>query len=372
MATLIVITDTVFKAFPIQSTELDSTQKANVPKGKSFDVLSIELKRGHYLVELPEEISPVGKFGYFFAGHIQLENTIISVPSKIVKIGKQGKNWVASVDGGSEFFVGKEVQYKENIGLNNINNDAAGQYQANNYRNQYGFWADFIVPTAKCESNGYFNCLNTYDRAFFTWGFLQYAAHVPNGDFIKFMLQLLETPLAKGYFPELFVQDGQIFKETNNGNIQLTNKDSTKKLMAYLNPTIASVEEQEVIQSAKFIHWAIYSKQQQDIQVKCGIDHFKQAMKRYSSWYPLDGVPDKVCLVIADIHHQGRAQKRDVYKAMDTNGNYDKAFSNLLEIGEEEYSGRIKTLTKEIQNLIDDGILGKRIYDISTNNFELN
>ncbi len=371
MAILKVINNTVFKALPKQSTELDTTQKADVPKDKFFGVESAELKRGHYLVELTQEISPVGKSGYFFAGHVQIEDIDINVPSKIVRVHKNGRNWFASVDSGSEFFVGKDVPYDGNRGLQNIADNSAAQYQASDYRDRYGFWADFIVPTAKCESNSYFNCLNTYDRAFFTFGFLQYAAHVPNGDFVKFFSKLLETPFGKGYFPDLFVQNGQIFRETMSGNTPLTDNNSTEKLMVYLNPTVAQIEEKEVIQAAKFIHWTIYSQQHRDIQVQCGIEHFKEAMKRYARWYPLDGVPDKVCLVIADIHHQGRAKRSVVYEALDTNGNYEEAFNNLLEIGQQSYTERLRTLSREIQQSIRDGILGRRVYDTINNNFEL-
>lgn len=372
MPTITVIVNTVFKNLPKQSAELNANQKADVLKDKSFEIKSAELKRGHYLVELTEEIVPVGKSGYFFAGHVQIENLDVNVPSKIVKVKqKDAKNWVASVDSGSDFFVGRDVFYEGNRGLQNIADNSAGQYQASAYRNQYGFWADFIAPTAKCESNNFFNCLNTYDRAFFTFGFLQCAAHIPNGDFVNFFSKLLETPLGKGYFPELFIQAGQIYRETINGTTQLTNNDNTEKLMVYLNPTLASVEEKEVIQSAKFIHWAIKSQQHRDIQVQCGIENFKQSMQKYAKWYPLDGFPDKVCVVIADIHHQGRAKKNVVYEALDTNGNYEKAFNNLLTIGETNYSSRLKTLTKEIQQLVRDKVLGKRVYDINSKDFVL-
>lgn len=141
--------------------------------------------------------------------------------------------------------------------------------------------------------------------------------------------------------------------------------------MVYLNPTLASIEEQEVIQAAKFIHWAIHSQQHRDIQVQYGIEHFKQSVQQHARWYPLDGFPDKLCVVIEDIHHQGRAKKNVVYEALDTNGDYDKAFNNLLSIGEQNYSVRIKTLTKEIQQLVKSGILGKRVYDTNIKDFVL-
>lgn len=362
MALLKVIQSTVFKKLPKQSTDLPDDEKVSVNAGESFDLISAQLERGHYLVKLSNDISPIGAIGYFFAGHVQVEGLSVDVPSKIVRTRKDGKKWFAQVDSGSEFFVGRGVSYAGNLGLMNVMDDAAGQYNPGDHRSTYGFWADFIFPTAQCESNGRFNCLNTYDRAFFTFGFLQYAAHVPNGDFVKFFCKLLETPLGKGYFSDLVVQDGNIVRETTRGQLVLTNNVTTEPLLKYLNPTLNDVEEQEVIQAAKFVHWVINSQEHRDIQVECGIAHFKKAMQKYAIWYPLDGVPDKVCLVIADIHHQGRAKVSAVKVALDTNGDYKTAYQNLLEIGQISYSERIKTLKKAIADLEKAGILGTKVY----------
>ena len=43
-----------------------------------------------------------------------------------------------------------------------------------------GDWAFYLQPTISAESNGFFTCLNTYDRARFTFGHVQLGAHTPD------------------------------------------------------------------------------------------------------------------------------------------------------------------------------------------------
>ena len=94
---------------------------------------------------------------------------------------------------------------------------------------------DFIEPTGICESQSSYICLNTYDRARFTFGFLQYAALVPDGDFVTWMRGILQRPEMVEWFPDLKVQNGRIAKETLQGPVQLEDSQSTGKLMDFLN-----------------------------------------------------------------------------------------------------------------------------------------
>ena len=74
----------------------------------------------------------------------------------------------------------KETLYQgTNHGLYNTSTPNGVAYNAADYVGEYGFWAYFIAPTAKGESNNSFVCLNTYDRAKFTFSFMQYAAIAP-------------------------------------------------------------------------------------------------------------------------------------------------------------------------------------------------
>jgi hypothetical protein len=276
--------------------------------------------------------------------------------------------YYAEINGGAEFYVGTKVSYEGNWGLTNFSNKSGEYYKPDSYR-QYGFWADFIYPTAQCESKGYFNCLNTYDRAYFTFGFLQYAAHVPNGDFIKYFRRLLNTQEGKEYFSDLILNNGRICKITDNGIKVIESDSSTDELMKYLNPSLNEVEDNEVINSAKFVHWCNSIPNHREIQVECGITHIKNAMKNYAKKYNLNGVIDKVCLAVADIRHQGRGKSSEILYALNTGGDFNAAYNNLLKIGIHNYESRIKTLRSTVDSLISEKRLEKMKYDIKSDDF---
>ena len=92
---------------------------------------------------------------------------------------------------GQRFFIGKRVSYEGNKGLANTRGNSILKYNRFNYQPEFGFWADFIHPTSVAEG-GFYHALNTYDRAHFTFTFLQYAAHVPNGDLVNYLVYLGE------------------------------------------------------------------------------------------------------------------------------------------------------------------------------------
>lgn len=80
----------------------------------------------------------------------------------------------------AEFFIGYKTFYKEQDGYGLYNSAQSTDliFKSEDYEPEFGFFAHFISPTVKVESNSSFICLNTYDRAFFTFGFMQFAAHV--------------------------------------------------------------------------------------------------------------------------------------------------------------------------------------------------
>jgi hypothetical protein len=138
--------------------------------------------------------------------------------------------------------------------------------------------------------------------------------------------------------------------------------------MNYLNPTLTDIENQELICAARFVHWAMNDAKHRRIQVETAIEHFKNNMKHYAITFNLDGFPDKVCLVICDILHQGRAKNRHIIEAINTNGNFEKAYNNLLQLGKEKYPERVRTVQTTITNLITQGVFGKT-YKQATNEF---
>src|SRR5512146_2408539 len=121
------------------------------------------------------------------------------------KILRNGDDFSCSADNGSAFFVGRRVPYEGHIGLYNIFRSSKIErlnYAAADFDAQHGFWATLIEPTAICEGLNFLT-LNTYDAAAFTFGFGQFAAHVPNGDFVKYFRALLGLPNAADYFPHV-------------------------------------------------------------------------------------------------------------------------------------------------------------------------
>jgi hypothetical protein len=285
---------------------------------------------------------------------------------------QSGTSRFAQVIGSNKpkFLVGKETVYQQTKhGLYNLSTSDELSYNPADYVNKYGFWAYFIAPTAKAESNNSFVCLNTYDRARFTFSFMQYAAHVPNGDFVKFFKELLALPNAKEYFPKLEVKNNRIFYLESTGALtQLENDQSTEGLMNYLNPSLNQIENQELICAARMVHWASNNNEHRRIQVKIAIEHFKENMKRYAQSYNLDGYPDKICQMICDIRHQGRATSQQIINALNTNGNFELAYNKLSQLGQPLYASRINTVRTVIKNLLNTGIFGKT-YRKSTNDF---
>jgi hypothetical protein len=268
-----------------------------------------------------------------------------------------------------KFVIGSRTMYAGNFGLYNTSVTPGLVYNPADYVPDFGFWAYFIYPTAMAESKGSYLCLNTYDRAKFTFSFMQYAAHVPNGDFVKFFRKLLALPNARDYFPKLRIKDSRIFYVGSNGVLnQLESDTSTQALMDYFNPTLQEVENQELICAARMVHWASNDAAHRKIQVDTAIQHFKNNMVEYDKRFGLHGVPAKVCLMICDIRHQGRGLNDRIANALNTSGNYDLAFTNLCSIGAANYSQRITTVRSTINSLLTAGIFNKK-YDKATNSF---
>jgi hypothetical protein len=293
------------------------------------------------------------------------------MPAKFVEIFQANQRYSASVDHGPRFPVGRSASYQGMIGITNDGQGSGAQYDPANYPNE-GHWAPFILPTAVCESAGYMTNINTYDSARFTFGFFQFAAHVPDGDFVRFFRRLLDLPSGKDYFPDLVVQNGRVFRETETGPKQLESAQSTNGLMDYLNPSSSSVENIEVINAAKFVDGANQFSEQRALQADEAINTAKQIMKVSGQRYALDGMIDKVCLVIMDIRHQGRGGRgasQAIINALQAGNTEDTKFNNLLRIGATQFADRIRTLKIQIQKLLTASVLGTKRYQAARNDF---
>jgi hypothetical protein len=270
--------------------------------------------------------------------------------SILFKIIRSGGNYSASADNGPAFFVGRRVPYDGNIGLYNVFAGSRApkiDFDPANYSNEYGFWVHFLNPTAGCEGRN-FMTLNSYDRAAFTFGFGQFAAHVPNGDFVEYFRALLQKPEAQDYFPGLALIGGRICKiDGTAGPTPLESDDSTKGLMRYLNPTLAAVEDEEVIAAAKLIHWTQNHRSARLEQVEQMISTYKSFMGQAQRRGLIDGRPAAQCCVIADILHHGRGGRITwtlVAEALASSN----PFNNLIAIGAPRWEERKRTLKRLI------------------------
>src|SRR5262245_55947408 len=95
-------------------------------------------------------------------------------------------------DGGKKFLVGYTVSFKDGDGAHKglaltrfLNEAPKLYYDRVAAAKDFGLWSHFIWPTVVAESAGGHHLLvNTYDRARFTFGFYQLAAHTPNDNLI--------------------------------------------------------------------------------------------------------------------------------------------------------------------------------------------
>jgi len=165
------------------------------------------------------------------------------------------------------------------------------------------------------------------------------------------------------------VQNGRAFRETETGPKQLESAESTRGLMDYLNPSSSSVEDIEVINAAKFIDGTNQFAEQRNLQVDEAINTAKRLVKVSGQRYALDGMTDKICLVIMDILHHGRGGSPAIINALHAGNSEDAKFDNLLKIGAYQNQDRIKTLKIQIQRLVTAGVLGTKRYQLETNDF---
>jgi hypothetical protein len=264
---------------------------------------------------------------------------------------RDGKKFSARPDNAAAFAIALKVRYLnkntgvERFGLSNDGNyfgsaEAKKQlYLAADYDSVYPFWCDFIEPTAICEGQSFIS-LNTYDRARFTFGFGQFAAHVADGDFIRWFRDMLQRPESVDYFPNLEVLDGRIVKVEGTKKVPMETKDSTEPLQLYLNPTLNDVEDAEVVAAAKLIHWTGNHPEARLLQVQHMINTARRLVKESDKRLGLDGLGADLCCVVMDVRHQGRAGFDDLQAALLAN----KPYEALLEVGGHGEPERVKNL----------------------------
>ncbi len=269
---------------------------------------------------------------------------------------RDGKHYSARPDNATAFAIGSKVAYRnkktgiERFGLSNDSgffgsSEAKKQlYIASDYQTVYPFWCDFIEPTAICEGQSFIS-LNTYDRARFTFGFGQFAAHVPDGDFVRWFRDMLQRSEVVDYFPNLEVRGGRIVKVEDTKVIPLEDAGSTEPLQLYFNPTLDEVEDAEVIAAAKLIHWTGAHPEARLLQVQHMINTASRLVKEADKRLGLDGRGADICCVVMDVRHQGRAGFDELQAALLAK----KPYEALLEVGGHGQPERVKNLKTALQ-----------------------
>lgn len=330
-----------------------------------------------------------GDQGLFFGEFPQseLELTVdpmaadVPAGTNAFRLWQEGKRWMArraDIADSPAFLAGVEVRQPARgfYGLFFPADSYYGPtYDPRSYEQALDQWAYLLDVTAYCESKNYFNLVNTYDRARFTFGFYQLAAHTPRDNLILLFRAALLDPEFQKLFPDLKLVGGKVLRVASDGVATdleaevfdpATGEHQLRNLMAYLNPERTQIDEQEVLQCARVVWWANETQACADAQVNVANQILQRKFsERYAEWYDLDGELDTVCAIVADIHHQGRGNKAAVRAAL---GAPDKEQA-LLEIGKAKYAGRVTTLGTRIQQWRDEGAMGRMKFNAGLNEF---
>lgn len=315
-----------------------------------------------------------GTQGYFFGSvpgdglTLRVDLTAASVDAaRKFTIEERASHYFARCAGEPEFLLGKKTRYGSRFGVFLPANEYYGpRFAARDYEPVYDHWATILEVIGSNESKNYFNVINTYDGAAFTFGFFQLAAHTANDNLVLYLRAMLDTEEGRAYFPELRMIGGRIHRVHDDG-AELNIESPPSRLMAYLNPDSTKVDDQELLHIARFIHGSNSSQRLRDIQVEVSTTiTMGKVSQRYHPWYGLDGLSDTIVATIADIHHQGRATKPAVKAALQSSAPEDA----LIALGQAKYPERVANLRETIRSLKAEGRLGRKRYRAASNTFE--
>jgi hypothetical protein len=238
-------------------------------------------------------------------------------------------------------------------------------YQREQEEKVFGLWAHFIWPTIVAESNGCHLTTNCWDRAAFTWGPYQLAAHTANDNLILLFRELVKLPLAKAYFPDLMLHEGRLARLTDEGPKTLERvvsvpvaswtENQLPDFMAYLNPSTTKVENAEAITSAKLLHWAAHDPAMRTETMRISIEIMKRKLRAWNKAYGLAGRAPELALWISDIHHNGRATKSEVRSALSQSSLDDQLEALAGLDGGGSFANRCSTVQRHIDTLRKEG-----------------
>ncbi len=224
------------------------------------------------------------------------------------------KFYVDNLDTGERVYVGQVAIYGNRRGLSRYSEDV--KYERAHAEASIGAWAHFIWPSVMAESGGRHLVINAWDRAHFTWGFYQLAAHTAKDNLILLMRELLKLPTAARFFPDLLLDNGKLHRRTSNGTVTLEREvevdvgswteTQLPDFMAYLNTSSRRLDNQEVITSAKFLAWAREDPAMLDTTIRVSTEIMQRKIARLAQRLDLIGRRPELAIWISDMFHQGR------------------------------------------------------------------
>ncbi|MBB1287027.1 hypothetical protein HRH25_21770 [Flavisolibacter sp. BT320] len=282
----------------------------------------------------------------------------------------------------AEYYVASNTKYKSLQGLWQPTSKLNGpRYTIAAFAGEYETVAGMLGVISAGESNGYFNRLNTYDRAAFTFRFFQLAAHTPNDNLILlFRRAAAENSTFQTLFPNLKLVDGVLHRDLGTHTVSVENQyprpnhsseQNLKDFMTYLNADGTTIDTRELSTSARLVHLANSDEAFNQLQVSVAAQITMRKLRNaYSVWYNLNGVSDLICTAIADIHHQGRGTKTEVRNALSSADTVQGKISALCKIGEAKYAERCATLKTMLAKAEADEHLGISVFDKASGLFK--
>ncbi len=235
---------------------------------------------------------------------------------------KKQKYFAIEEQTGRRIYVGYVAYYYSRKGIARYSGDLV--YDRFQEEMRIGLWAHFIWPTVMAEGGGQHLVINTWDRAHFTWGFYQLAAHTADANLILLMRELLKLPTAKFYFPDLVLQNGKVAKLTQSGPRSLESPVWSEEhremqipdFMTYMNPSTTRVENAEVLNAAKFIDWALRDPEMLAATVRVSLGIMRRKIASRAATFGLIGRRPELAIWISDMFHQGRGSTKQVKAAL--------------------------------------------------------
>jgi hypothetical protein len=301
---------------------------------------------------------------------------VADAPDLVISFSQDGGIHRATTANGYSFPIGKRVSYKDDMHRIGLHHPASllpslaalGRYKAADFTSRFGRFAYLIEPTLTAEGGGRFATLNTYDRAAFTFGAPQLAAHTPGENLILYFRALLALPNAGAHFPDLALRDdgtGAMRVHKISGNVNLEKSESVtrpngiverqlKRFMTYLNPSPTAVDKAELLAAARLMNWLRIDPAAREAQIAVFIASVKAKLREALVKAPaLQGKPWPVALWVMDIRHQGRAR----FSVINAAASKPDPEAALAAIGSGTYPNRIKDVKAGVAKLKQSGML---------------